>query len=219
MRDLLPDSVAVAVAGDADWSGPLLPAELGCLSDQAVPARRRDFTAGRVCARRALAGLGITGRAVPAAADRAPVWPAGTVGSITHTSGYCAAAVARSVEVRSLGIDAERHLVLDPGVRELVCLPAELDWCAGQDGEVSWPAVFFSAKEAVYKLWHPLVGTWLDFHDVRLELDPAAGTFVGYVAPARVRAAPDLAGAVPSVIAGRFAVDAHLVRTVAVLPR
>ncbi|MBM0229252.1 4-phosphopantetheinyl transferase, partial [Micromonospora sp. ATA51] len=59
MRDLLPPAVAVAVAGPDDWAGDLLPAELTCLSDRAVPSRRRDFTAGRVCARRALAALGL----------------------------------------------------------------------------------------------------------------------------------------------------------------
>ncbi|MFJ6953400.1 4-phosphopantetheinyl transferase, partial [Micromonospora aurantiaca] len=58
MRDLLPAEVAVAVATPADWAGDLLPAELAALGERAVPGRRRDFTAGRVCARRALGALG-----------------------------------------------------------------------------------------------------------------------------------------------------------------
>ena len=81
MRDLLPSTVAVAVAGPEDWTGELLPAEQACLGERAVQTRRRDFTAGRVCARRALRDLGLPTTAVPAAADRAPVWPAGVVGS------------------------------------------------------------------------------------------------------------------------------------------
>ena len=60
MRDLLPAVVAVSVAGPADWSGELLPAERAALGERAVLHRRRDFTAGRVCARRALATLGLT---------------------------------------------------------------------------------------------------------------------------------------------------------------
>ncbi|GAB3946415.1 hypothetical protein GCM10027614_39920 [Micromonospora vulcania] len=91
MRDLLPATVAVAVAGPDDWAGELLAAEQACLGERAVESRRRDFTAGRVCARRAMADLGLPASAVPAAADRAPVWPAGVVGAITHTTGYCAA--------------------------------------------------------------------------------------------------------------------------------
>lgn len=217
MRDLLPPMVAVAVAGPADWAGELLPAERACLSDGAVESRRRDFTAGRVCARRALAGLGLSALPVPAAADRSPVWPAGVVGTITHTHGYCAAAAARSVEIRSVGMDAERHKELSPGVRRLICLPEEEESFARLPAGISWQAVVFSAKESVYKVWHPIVGTWLDFHDARVELDPDAGTFTARIAPARVDAA-EIADA-PSLITGRFMVDDEFVRTAAALTR
>lgn len=216
MRDLLPPAVAVAVAGPADWVGELLPAERACLNDRAVESRRRDFTAGRVCARRAMAALGVAPGPVPAAADRSPVWPAGVVGTITHTRDYCAAAVARAAEIRSVGMDAERHKELNPGVRRLICLPEEEERCARLPSGVSWPAVVFSAKETVYKVWHPVVGSWLDFHDARVELDPDAGTFTARIAPARLDAAT--VGHPPTVITGRFAVDAGLVRTAAVLP-
>ncbi|MDM4722394.1 4'-phosphopantetheinyl transferase superfamily protein [Micromonospora sp. WMMA1363] len=215
MRDLLPPAVAVAVAGTADWTGELLPAELACLGERAVESRRRDFTAGRVCARRALAALGVPPVAVPSATDRAPVWPAGIVGAITHTRGYCAAAAARSGEIRAVGLDAEQHKELAPGVRRLICLPAEEAILAQLPAGTSWPAVIFSAKETVYKIWHPLVGTWLDFHDAHLELDPEAGTFTARIAPARVAAAP--IADPPTVIHGRFAVEPALIRTAAAL--
>ncbi|SCG43512.1 4'-phosphopantetheinyl transferase family protein [Micromonospora inositola] len=216
MRDLLPAAVAVAVAGPDDWAGDLHPTELACLSGRAVPGRRRDFTAGRVCARRALAALGLPAAPVPAAPDRSPVWPAGVVGAITHTDGYCAAAAARSGEIRSVGMDAERHRELNPGVRRMICLPEEEAELAGMPAGVSWPAVVFSAKETVYKLWHPVVGTWLDFHDARVTLDPDAGTFIARIAPARRYTAP--VADPPALVTGRFTVDADLVRTAAVLP-
>ncbi|RQX40800.1 4-phosphopantetheinyl transferase, partial [Micromonospora chalcea] len=38
----------MSVAGPADWSGELLPAERAALGERAVLHRRRDFTAGRV---------------------------------------------------------------------------------------------------------------------------------------------------------------------------
>ncbi|MFG2099238.1 4'-phosphopantetheinyl transferase [Micromonospora echinaurantiaca] len=214
MRDLLPVAVAVAVAGPADWTGQLLPAERDCLGERAVETRRRDFTAGRVCARRAMAALGLSPAAVPSAADRSPVWPAGVVGTITHTRGYCAAAAARATEVRSVGIDAEQHRELNPGVRRLICLPEEDERCARLPVGTSWPAVLFSAKETVYKVWHPVVGTWLDFHDALVTLDPEAGTFTARIAPSRLDAAPVAA---PARITGRFTVDDGLVRTAAVL--
>lgn len=215
MRDLLPPTVAVAVAGPGDWSGTLLPAESACLSDRAVESRRRDFTAGRMCARRALAGLGLPTAPVPSAPDRSPVWPAGVVGTITHTRGYCAAAAARTTDVRSLGMDAERHRELNPGVRRAICLPEEEVDLARLPAGVPWPTVLFSIKETVYKVWHPVVGTWLDFHDARVTVDPDAGTFTARIAPARLAAAPVTDP--PSSITGRFAVDAELVRSAAVL--
>ncbi|MET7877987.1 4'-phosphopantetheinyl transferase family protein [Micromonospora profundi] len=216
MRDLLPPTVAVAVAGPDDWAGELLAAEQECLGERAVQARRRDFTAGRVCARRALTGLGLPAAAVPAAADRAPVWPAGVVGSITHTSGYCAAAAARATDLRSVGMDAERHREINAGVRRLVLLPEEEENCARLPAGTSWPVVYFSAKETVYKVWYPVVGSWLDFHDAHLSIDPDAGTFTARIAPSRVDAA-DVVDP-PATITGRFAVADGLVRTAAVLP-
>ncbi|MFG1776303.1 4'-phosphopantetheinyl transferase [Micromonospora sp. NPDC049051] len=215
MRDLLPPAVAVAVAEAPDWSGGLLPAERACLGERAVESRRRDFTAGRVCARRALAALGVPPVAVPSAANRAPVWPAGVVGAITHTNGYCAAVAARADEIRSVGIDAEGHRELNAGVRRMICLPEEEERCAHLPAGISWPAVVFSVKETVYKVWHPIVGTWLDFHDALVELDPDAGTFRARIASARRDAAPVTDP--PELVTGRFSVDDALVRTAAVL--
>lgn len=217
MRDLLPPEVAVAVAvADADdYAGELLPAEQACLGARAVESRRRDFTAGRVCARRALAQLGVRGVAVPSAANRAPVWPAGLVGTITHTRGYCAAAVARADEVRSVGMDAERHRELNAGVRRLIGLPEEWDDIARLPDGVPWPVVLFSAKETVYKVWHPVVGTWLDFHDARITFDPASGLFTAQIVAARLAAAP--VPDPPATITGRFTVEDDLIRTAAAL--
>ncbi|MGC5030003.1 4'-phosphopantetheinyl transferase family protein [Micromonospora sp. DT229] len=216
MRDLLPSTVAVAVAEPADWSGELYDAEAACIGERAVASRRRDFTAGRVCARRAMTMLGLPPVAVPAAADRSPVWPPGTVGTITHTQGYCAAAVGRDTEIRAVGMDAEQHRDLGPEVGRLICLPEEQDLLARLPSGVFWPAVVFSAKETVYKIWHPIVGDWLGFHDALVVLDPATETFTARITPAKIDAAT--ATRPPSVISGRFTVEDQLVRTAATLP-
>ncbi|NIL42046.1 4'-phosphopantetheinyl transferase superfamily protein [Salinispora arenicola] len=215
MRDLLPPSVAVAVAELPDWEGALLPEEQAGLSDQAVASRRRDFTAGRVCARRAISALGRPPVAVPTAANRAPIWPTGVVGAITHTHGYCAAAAANADEVRSVGLDAEQHKRLSPGVLRMICLPEEEALLRRLPAGTFWPTVVFSAKETIYKVWHPIVGTWLDFHDAVVTLDPQAGRFTARIAPARVDAAP--VDDPPAVVSGWFSVDGGLVRTAAVL--
>ncbi|MFY1626539.1 4'-phosphopantetheinyl transferase family protein [Micromonospora sp. WMMD723] len=215
MRDLLPAAVSVAVAGTADWVGELLPEERAGLGERAVERRRRDFTAGRVCARRAMTALGLPATPVPTAPSRAPVWPAGLIGTITHTRDYCAAAVARSSDLRAVGMDAERQRDLDPGVHRMILHPEEKDRLARLPGGVSWPIVVFSAKETVYKVWHPVVGSWLDFLDATVDLDPDSGVFTARISPARVSAAT--VADPPTVVTGRFAVEDDLVRTAAVL--
>ncbi len=66
----------------------------------------------------------------PVGSDRLPVWPAGFIGSITHTrrnsGGYCAAAVARSDEFLALGIDVEYAVGLDPAVWPTILTATEL---------------------------------------------------------------------------------------------
>ncbi|MCZ6808046.1 MAG: 4'-phosphopantetheinyl transferase superfamily protein [Deltaproteobacteria bacterium] len=139
---------------------------------EAVDRRIDQFTAGRVCARQALARLGVdAGIPVLQGEDRAPIWPDGFVGSITHTDSWCAAAVARASEVRAIGIDLEPSTPLKESVLNRICTPAERQWLA----EVSDPGlmgkVVFSAKEAVYKCQYPLTHEFLGFHAVALDLE------------------------------------------------
>ncbi len=160
---------AAELAGEA--SPGLLPEpELKSIS-HCAEKRIRDFTAGRLCARRALAALGITGFSLLPASDRQPLWPPSVVGSITHTAGYSAAVVARRGSLQGLGVDAEAiaavHAELWPrvlGADELARL-AELP--AAQRGTAA--ALAFAAKEAFYKSQYPLTGEWLEFEDIAIE--------------------------------------------------
>ena len=75
-----------------------------------VAKRQAEYLAGRLCAREALRR--VTGQpGVPAVgADRAPQWPLGVVGSITHGDNWAAALVAQREQWRALGLDVERLL-------------------------------------------------------------------------------------------------------------
>lgn len=214
MRDLLPSEVAVVVADATAWDGQLLIEEESCLGPAVVAARRAEFAAGRVCARQALRALGVTGIPVPMGPDRRPLWPNGMTGSITHTNSYCAAAVAPVSQVLALGIDAEPHVPLEKQVEELVCTQDERNKIGEpSSGSPHWTTILFSAKESVYKLWSPLAGSWLDFHDVEVELYLTEGIFSARIRPRRW--VPTL----PAKLQGRFAVDGRLVRTAVALPR
>ena len=135
----------------------------------AVAERRREFGTVRYCARKALQELRVRPVAILPDADGAPRWPAGVVGSMTHCTGYRAAAVARSGDVCALGIDAEPHDALPSEVRDLVLRDEEharLSAFARAHPQVHWDRIVFSAKEAVYKAWFSRTRRWLDFADV-----------------------------------------------------
>jgi 4'-phosphopantetheinyl transferase EntD len=211
---LVPDGVvAVEWAGTGEPAEPLLPDEEALVAS-AVEKRRREFAAGRTCARRALGVLGLPPTAILPGPNREPLWPAGVAGSITHCTGYCAAAVGWRDAVGSFGIDAEVHAPLPPGVEELVCTPAERHWLRAAPAGVAWGTVVFSAKESLYKAWFPLTGRWLDFADAELAIDPGRGELTACLA-APFQAV--LAGAAWP-LRGRFAVGDGLVATCVVIP-
>lgn len=176
IEDLLPGVAAAETF--QDLPEPLYPEEEAAIG-RAVAKRRDEFRTVRACARRALGDLGIVRPPMVPGTRGAPTWPAGIVGSMTHCAGYRAAAVARGVEVASLGIDAEPALPLPDGVLEAVALPAELtdlEALARERPGIAWDRLLFSAKESVYKTWYPLTGRWLGFEGARVRLDPG-GTF------------------------------------------
>lgn len=146
---------------------------------RAVDRRIDQFTAGRVCARHALARLGVdAGTPVLQGEDRAPIWPDGFVGSITHTDSWCAAAVARASEVRAVGIDLEPATPLKESVVNRICTPAERQWLADASEAGLLAKVIFSAKEAVYKCQYPLTREFLGFHGVAVRLGDGLFTAV-----------------------------------------
>jgi 4'-phosphopantetheinyl transferase EntD len=157
---------------------PLFPEEEALLL-RAVPKRRNEFALSRTCARRALTNIGVAPCSILRTSDRAPIWPPGIVGSITHCRSYTAAAVCSDVECRSLGIDAEINGPLPDGVLALIASPSEqLAIRQLPDHVVCWDRLLFSAKECVFKAWFPIARRWLDFRDAEVTIDPVNGVFV-----------------------------------------
>jgi 4'-phosphopantetheinyl transferase EntD len=148
----------------------LLPEEAACLG-RSVPERQQEFAAGRLCARRALAELGIEGFAVVASPERRPLWPPGVVGSITHTTGLCAAVVAPGSRYAGLGLDTEIAGRVTAELCRRICVAAELEWLDGlpEAQRAGAAALLFAAKEAFYKCQSPITGEWLGFQDLRIE--------------------------------------------------
>jgi 4'-phosphopantetheinyl transferase EntD len=178
IASLFPESVhTVTATGDAD-PPPLLSDEEPCMR-RAVEKRRREFAAGRGCARKALEFFEIYNQPLPVGPDRAPVWPANMVGSITHCDGFVGAAVARRGVIQGIGVDAELARPLDPEVAKLICSPLEQQWSreVASPDSTDWPKLIFSAKEAAYKCLARWCKRPLRFQDLELTFHPAEGRF------------------------------------------
>ncbi|MDJ0464192.1 4'-phosphopantetheinyl transferase superfamily protein [Streptomyces sp. H27-C3] len=208
IEKIVPASVACADRfDDADPVSPF-PQEEAVVA-RAVDERRRSFHTARHCARIAMAQLGLPPGPVLPGERGEPLWPAGTVGSMTHCTGYRGAVLATAGDVLGLGIDAEPHQPLPDGVLDTVSLPQERRMLAerkAQRPEIHWDRLLFSAKESVYKVWFPLNRSWLDFEeaDIDLALD---GTFTArLLVPEGLR----VNGGRVGLLSGRWLVGAGL---------
>jgi 4'-phosphopantetheinyl transferase EntD len=217
IEQLLPGGVVVVEAFE-DLPGEMVfPGEEDLVAN-AVEGRRREFVTARRCAREALAELGHAPAAIRSGPKREPQWPAGVVGSITHTAGFRAAAVAPRSIFASLGIDSEQNGPLPNGIEESITVAGEPEMLAALDSafpETQWSRLLFSAKESIYKAWYPLTSRWLGFEDARLTIDPA-GTFAAQllIDGARTDGGPPL-----TELRGRFLVAKGLVATAFAVPR
>ena len=124
-----------------------------------------QFYAGRWCAANAVEKL-IGEFVVPEiGTDRAPVWPKGVCGSISHTDELAIAGAAICSNVLSMGLDVEN----------LESVPEAAEWASQVASEEEFElcdiqnalGLLFSAKESLYKALNPLTGTFFDFRDAQ----------------------------------------------------
>jgi 4'-phosphopantetheinyl transferase EntD len=213
LATLFPSAVSVAGGRPETMSGALFPEEERLIAGS-VAKRRREFTAGRLCARQALAALGVAASPI-LAHDRRPLWPSGTIGSITHARDRCGAAVALAEDVAGIGLDVEVLGAVTGELQRHVLTAPERDWLASLPEAVQarWATATFSAKEAFYKSLAELAVGFVDFHDVRIR-HGTNGTFEIVVeAPALAAKLRDL------VTTGRSRVEERWIWTAVTLQR
>lgn len=147
----------------------------------AVPKRQREYAAGRRLARELLSGAGAQTGPLLTGPGRAPLWPAGYTGSISHCDGLCAAAIARTADHRSVGIDVEPATPLKPKLWSSILNPSEADRLEvmGERGAMLATA-HFSGKEALYKLIAADFGRFVGFLEVELRFSLMKFTFTAH---------------------------------------
>lgn len=176
---MLPPAAIVVEAEPFMWHSGLW-SEESLYIERSVPKRKREFTAGRNCLRRALMLLGQPEVAIGVGSNREPLLPAGFVGSITHTDKYCAAALLHEKAGISIGIDAEPKESLDREVVDFILRPSEKDHANDLQRNYlgfPWDRMIFSAKEAFHKAFFRVWPVMLDFLDAEVQIEPNSGRF------------------------------------------
>ncbi len=173
MRLILPSTIAVCESFVERHDTLVFLAEAQAIA-RAVGKRRNEFMTVRACARDAMRSLDIQAHPLLPGKGGAPSWPDEVVGSMTHCTGFRAAAVAKQEDFESIGIDAEPNRPLAVTALEVVARASEvdmLDLLQQKHPEVAMDRVLFCAKEAVYKAWFPLYHEYVGWHDIAVQLD------------------------------------------------
>jgi len=174
IRKSLPEAAVIAGGGIDEIDGELF-AEEERLIANAGYRRRREFRAGRLYARRALAEVGRAPSPILASPERFPIWTPGIVGTISHTDEICLVIVAPARELAGIGLDVEKDTPLDEDLIDLICRDEEIKERFPSGGNL--PKLIFVIKEAVFKLYNPITRIFLEFKDVVVAVDPETGTF------------------------------------------
>lgn len=151
---------------------------LGLALIKAANKRQTQWFAGRCCALAGLRALG-SDQTLQPGSDGAPLWPAGFVGSISHSQTLAAAIVSRRADQLSLGLDLEAPLAQERAFKlvKAILTPNERARLQGlndaqQALAIGWS---FSLKESLFKALYPLTGVHFYFQDAECLSPPAQG--------------------------------------------
>lgn len=192
-RPLFASDIGMAAA-DPGVLHDVLPEEIASLP-QAVPKRQREFSAGRSAAHQAMADLGFSRLPICHGADRAPVWPKGATGSISHSTSACLAVFG---SVRALGIDIEDSEPLEADLIPIICTAREQSWLSGRTALM--PRLIFSAKECAYKAQYTISKALFGFQTLDVAIDETGGFTARFLRDV----APFQAG---DILTGRYALN------------
>jgi len=194
-----------------------LGAREAALVARAVDKRKNEFATARVLARKALARFGVTEFEILHDEKRAPVWPQGIAGSLSHCRTRAFAAIGRRDEIGTLGIDVEDRATLSEDLWSHILLTEERVFLQTVPEAIRGrlALVIFSAKESLYKAQYPRSRTFMDFADLRVSFVQSDGAVSGTLAcEFQCTVGPFPAG---TVVTGRFrevGAESSLVTTV-----
>jgi 4'-phosphopantetheinyl transferase EntD len=168
LPDFFPDGVVHFFTGDRYGVEALSAKELEFAGSYGAK-RMKDFCTGRYCMRKCTAHYGFTGD-IMVGERGMPILPEFIAASLSHSKNICGAVAGGKDKFQSLGLDIETVGRVNEDLWRLLFLDSETELLKGMDEEQQRisATIFFSMKEAFYKMQYPLTDTFLDFHEVEV---------------------------------------------------
>jgi 4'-phosphopantetheinyl transferase EntD len=176
---LIPNAVLITASYDTTAFSPSLFDDLGIAFpdtlQRAVDKRKAEYLAGRAVARVAMTQLDRTPEPVTNLSNRAPRWPDGLAGSISHARGRCACLLSKDMS-HTYGVDTEfiaEGRSLNAILAETLSANERATITKGILPAATNATLAFSAKEALFKALHPRVGRHFGFDAAELTGPPS----------------------------------------------
>ena len=136
-----------------------------------IVSRQAEFLAGRICAQRVMHALGHTATTIGIGQQKEPLWPAGLVGSLSHTHNVATSVAQPGNRQSALGIDIERirsGKTVDALVKRTMVAAEQRILAQSSLPFNTACTMLFSAKESFYKAFYPLVKQYFFFDTLQL---------------------------------------------------
>jgi 4'-phosphopantetheinyl transferase EntD len=137
-----------------------------------VVKRKAEFLAGRYCCRQALANYQVANFDVAVGANRAPVWPVGIKGAISHNSHHAMVALTKNPDALGIGIDIESIMSAKTmnDIKDAILRGSEFEHLTVNDiSPAGALSLMFSFKESFFKAAYTSTGFYFDFDAVTID--------------------------------------------------
>ena len=172
--DLFPDPcVHVLTSAVSDTAVASLSERESATMVNVVNKRRREFATARALAREGFERFyGLRNFDLLNGEDRAPIWPPGITGSISHSSTRAWVALVDAAQ-GTVGIDGENRDLLERELWHLTMCDEEIAYLdeLQASAQERRALVIFSAKEALYKAQYPWSREHVNFMSVHVKLN------------------------------------------------
>ena len=167
---------------NSDSEFTLYPEELA-LTKKMSSKRLYDFSSGRYAARKLLLNYEIEKHPILIGENRAPIWPTGIIGSISHSENLCIAVISDKKALNSIGVDIESSKRINADILPLICNEEEISHIkllekASNINILTNAKLIFSIKESLFKCLNPLINNWIDYKEMQVKIDLKQRTYL-----------------------------------------